>query len=73
MEEVSIDDYIRRINAKMVNQLEYSIHNSDNGDKILTVMLGTLMVIQATMVYEGTFYSHIIPGKNIKLIYEDFM
>lgn len=73
MEEIAIDDYIRRVNAKMVNQLEYSIQDTESGDKILTVTLNNIIVIQEKLVREGSLYSHIIHGKNIKLLYEDFM
>ncbi len=73
MEEISINDYIRRVNSKMSNQLTYTITDGENGKKTLTVTLDNLIVLQSELLREGALYYHIIPGKNIKLIYEDFM
>jgi len=73
MEEISINDYIRRVNSKLKNELTYTITDRDNGSKILTVSLDNLIVLQSDLIRDGSLYYHIIPGKNIKLIYEDFM
>ncbi len=73
MEEISINDYIRRVNSKLKNELTYTITDRENGSKMLTVSLDNLIVLQSELVREGSIYYHIIPGKNIKLIYEDFM
>ncbi len=73
MEEISINDYIRRINSKLKNELTYTITDKANGSKMLTVNMDNLIVLQSDLIQEGAIYYHIIPGKNIKLIYEDFM
>ncbi len=73
MEEITIDDYVQRINSKMVNQLSYSITNMEEGKKRLKVSMDNLIVLETELMREGTLYYHIIPGKNIKLIYYDFM
>jgi hypothetical protein len=73
MEEISINDYIRRVNSKLKNELTYTITDRDNGSKMLTVRLDNLIVLQSDLIRDGSLYYHIIPGKNIKLIYEDFM
>ncbi len=73
MEEITVDDYIQRINSKMINQLSYSITNMEGGKKTLKVNMDNLVVLEAELVREGTLYYHIIHGKNVKLIYYDFM
>lgn len=75
MEEISIDDYINRVNRRMTTPLQYSITASDE-ERHLVVKLDNLIVLDVFLQKEGLsdiLYSYVIPGKNIKLLYTEFM
>ena len=72
MEEISIDDYINRVNRRLTTPLQYTITASGQ-ERHLVVKLDNLVVLDAYLQKEGpgdTLYSYVIPGKNIKLLYE---
>ncbi len=75
VEEINIEEYIRRLSSRLSKPLEYTIRQEDD-NKILTITLHGSTVLKETMKKEnasGTVFSYYIPNKNIKLIYEDFM
>ncbi len=55
MEEITIDDYVQRINSKMVNQLSYSITNMEGGKKILKMSMDNLIVLETELMREVFF------------------
>ncbi len=75
VEEINIEEYIRRLSSRLSKPLEYTIRE-EGDNKILTVTLHGSTVLKEIMKKEnagGTIFSYYIPNKNIKLIYEDFM
>ena len=75
VEEITIDDYINRVNRRLTTPLQYTITTSGS-ERHLIVKLDNLIILDAYLHKEGTndtLYSYVIPGKNIKLLYEEFM